>query len=211
MSDEAILEDYEDYEDYETEDFESDGEDFGEDYGEDLGERVLRFRRRAQRPRTARPRSYVKARPTSQFVTQTQLSSALGKVANDIKKNGSAIQSVSRRVSVTEDVNRKQSVDLSKQAKINDKQAKDIAAVKKDVANQAQSSMLTLLLSQPKTLPPTSASTTIGGTAVPAQTKFAIGGDNNLLLLLALTGAFGGGSGGGMSDMMPILLLTMMK
>lgn len=201
MSDEAILEDYEDYEDYEAaEDYES--EDYGEDYGEDLGERVLRFRRRARpRPNVARPsRNYVRPRPTSQYVTQQQLSTALAKVAADVKKNGTAITAVSRRVGNAEDVNRKQSADLAKQAKINDRQAKDIK-------KQSENAMLMTLLTQPKTLGATTTPDTIGGIAVEKGTKIATGGDNNLLLMLALTGGFGGGEGG-MGDLLPLILFS---
>src|SRR5207253_5287829 len=99
MSDESILEDYEDYEDYGSEDY---TEDSGEDYNEDLGERVLRFRRQnqARGPRVARPRGYSAPRAaTGQYVTRAELTTALGKVAADVKKNGEAIQSVGRRVS----------------------------------------------------------------------------------------------------------------
>jgi hypothetical protein len=212
MSDESILEDYEDYEDYASEDF---SEDVGEDYGEDLGERVLRFRRnQARPPRVARPRGYATPRGSNtQYVTRAELTTALGKVAADVKKNGEAIQGVGRRVSAAEDVNSKQSRELVKQNKINEKQGKAIIGVTQGLKKANESSLLMTILTQPKTLPATSKPDTVGGTNVPLQTKVAIGSDNNLLLPLLLMGGMGGGGGeGGTNDMlMPLLLLTMLK
>jgi hypothetical protein len=213
MSDESILEDYEDYEDY-TEDYAS--EDSGEDYNEDLGERVLRFRRQNQArvPRVARPRAYSAPRTaTSQYVTRAELTTALGKVAADVKKNGDAIQSVGRRVSSAEDVNSRQGRELTKQNKINERQGKDITTVKKDLKKSNENALLMTILTQPKTLSATSKTDNVGDANVPIGTKLAIGSDNSLLLPLLLMGGLGGGSGdGGSSDMMmPLLLITMMK
>jgi hypothetical protein len=213
MSDEAILES-------DTEDYEAYDEDYSEaglfgNLGNIAGSLLPFPFRLPTRPapgpaQVARPTTYVPPAPSpSPFVTQAAFSSAMSKIARDVRKNSSAIATVNKRVGSVEVINGQQTRELAKQSKTNARQEKEIAGVRKDLKKTNDNALLMTLLTRPKTLSPTTeANANVGGAPVPVGTKlqFTTGNDNSLLLALMLTGGFGGSGGGDDNNMLFLAL-----
>jgi hypothetical protein len=195
-----------------VEDLESDESDES-DEDIDMMERTQRSRRFRTPPRTAqggglfRPRTPAAGGP-AQYVTQTQLQSAMARVGAQIKTNSDALKTVNSRVATL-------STDITKQTaeikKLSTKETRDTSGLRRDLNSTRQMAAIMPLLSTPKSQALTEAA---GG--LPAGTKVVIDtGDNlSLLLPLLMMGGMGGGSGGeggsggGMGDMMlPMVLL----
>ena len=184
----------------EDEELFEDEEDFDDAYaeGDDLEDFLERRRKRRRgRPiragRTARGKGLFRARPTSQYVTQTQLRTSLDRVGKQIAANGASIKKVAVQA------NRVTS-DLAAATKRLDKQ---MDTVQKEVKKQAETTMLmTLLQSTPQleAKNPSGAVATagdvIGNVQVKRQSNLlplvlmggsgGLGGDGNNMLLLAL-------------------------
>jgi hypothetical protein len=210
MSDEAILES-------DTEDYEAYDEDYGEAgfFGNlgNLAASLVPFPfRQPTRPspaQVARPTTYIPPAPAaSPFVTQAAFSSAMSKIARDVRKNSSAIATVGNRVSSVEGVNAQQTRELAKQSKASARQEKEITGVKKDLKKTNDNALLMTLLSRPKTLSPTTTTANVGGAPVPPGTKlqYTSGNDNSLLLALMLSGGLGGSGGGDDNNMLFLAL-----
>lgn len=205
--DDDIFEDMDIFEDDEMDFAELFGEDdeFGED---DDAERRRRRRRRGRRrrrrrsPRTGGRSRYSRRRPSSRYVTQTQLQSALERVRKDVKTNGTAIKKVNTRVNT---VNSR----VDSQA---DALKKEVSERKKDTAklkNNIQMATLLPLLTKKGGLPATTAEDTVGGTPVPAGTKLATEGDSLSSLLPILLLGDGLGGSGSSNDSSNSLLLVL--
>lgn len=181
----------------------SEDDDFAED--DDAERRRRRSRRRRsnrQPPRTGGQNRYTRRRPTSRYVTQTQLQTALERVRKDVKTNGVAIKKVDVRVNTINGRVDSQAAALKKEIS---ERKKDSAKMK----NNIQMATLLPLLTQ-KNLPATTTPDTVGSTPVPQGTKLATGGDSlsSLLPLLLLGDGLGGGSGSS-NDSSNMLLLVL--
>lgn len=162
-------------------------------------------------PRTAPNRQYYT--PQMQpFVSQAQFSTALNKVRADVTKNAGAIKTVDTRVAAQDAINRGQNRALAKQSKINRKQSVQIAAVKRDVQQAQQNSLMLMLLTRPKATQTavTGSDFSAGGATVPVGSKILIQPekDNSMLLAIAMMGGLGGGSDSGGQSMFLALALS---
>jgi hypothetical protein len=178
-----------------------------------------RFRQPQYRPpQVARNRSYVTPR-MGPFVTQPQLSAALSKVRADTTKNSAAITNVARRVAAVQAVDVRQNRALTKQAKINVRQSKDIVALRKESKKASDMALILFLLSRPKAPEESDAlvnPSLVGGVNLKAGTKLLIdtgsgsntNSINSLLPVLLLMGGLGGSSDNG-SDSSNMLLLAL--
>ena len=186
-----------------------------EDYGEADYSEARRGGRRSP-PRTASGSGLSTPRPSSQYVTQTQLQTALTKVGAQIKTNSDAITSVSNRVSTQTEL-------LTKEVAARKKESEQI---KRDLRQTREMAAILPLLSQPSSVQLTAAAVPTGTT--PPKALVDSGDTLSTLLPFLLLGGMGGsssgsggGGGGGMfgsgggddssSMMMMVLLLTLGK
>jgi len=139
----------------------------------------------SRRPKVASGRSAFSPRPQSQYVTQTQLQTALAKVGSQISTNSAAISKVSGQVSQVMSALKKEAADRKK----------DSAALKNNLSQTQQIAAILPLLTQAPSIGPTSG---LSADGIPDGTKLLSGGGSTLSLLLPLlllTG-IGDGSGG---------------
>jgi len=161
-------------------------EGFEWDESDESDERSGRGRRGRRSPQTASGTGLSTPRPNSQYVTQTQLQTALAKVGAQIKTNSDAIKSISSRVSAQAEM-------LSKEVVARKKKTDELD---KGLRQTREMSAILPLLSKPKTVQ-------LSAAAVPAGTtppRAFVDSDDTLSLLLPmmLMGGMGGsGSGGG--------------
>jgi hypothetical protein len=145
-----------------------------------------------QRPKVASGKSTFSPRPTAQYVTQTQLQTALAKVGSQISTNSSAITKVGGQVSQVVGAIKKEASDRKKDAsslKNNLSQTQQMAAI---LPMLTQSNSLTLSAAVPVDNTGTNPQID-SGTTIPIQ-----GNTMNLLLpLLLMTGVGDSSSGGG--------------
>lgn len=175
----------------------------------DLSER----RRQPRRVSTAPGRNLYSPRPTEQYVTQTQLQTALAKVGAQIKTNSNAIRTIDSRIASVRTEQSKQTAMLKKE--ISDRK-KETESLKRGLQQTRELGVLLPLLSQPS-------SQTLSQPAgsLPAGTKVLVDKGDTLstLLPILLLGGLGdsGGTGnnsGGLlgggdgNSLLPILLLT---
>jgi hypothetical protein len=153
------------------------------------------FNRGGRRTSTAPNRSYYTPQMQSPFVTQPQFSSALNKIRADVSKNAEAIKTVDVRVATEQAVNKAQNTALGRQSKINKKQTRQIATLKRSVQQQQQNALLLMLLTRPKSVTLT-APATIGGVTLQsgARLLYEEGSDNSMLMAMLLMGGLGGDS-----------------
>jgi hypothetical protein len=161
------------------------------------------------RTRTAPNRSYYQPQMQSPFVTQPQFSTALNKIRADVTKNAEAIKTVDVRLAAEQAVNKAQNSALSKQSRINKRQTRQIATLKRDIQQQQQNALLLMLLSRPKSIEVKDAVTLPGGTTtIPAGSRllYEQGKDNSMLLAMVMMGGMGGGSDSSSGLMMALAL-----
>lgn len=183
------MSDYELAEDYES--FETDLE-FDEELEALLEDDEARKPQRRRPVRTGRGTNYYKPRPSTQYVTQAQLQSALSKISADVKANAAGIKSVGARVDTVRSDQAKLTALVKKD---NDARRKELAKLKSGIQ---MSSLLPLLTSKQITI---ARETDIGGTTVPAGTKLSVAPDGiSALLPMLLLGDGLGGSGGDSSN-----------
>lgn len=159
-------------------------------------------------PRTAPGTGLVTPRPSTQFVTQTQLQTALAKVGAQIKTNSDAIKTVSDRVGTQADL-------LSKEVVARKKKTDEL---EKGLRQTREMTAILPLLSRPKSvqLDPSALAD-----PKPAVTpKALVDSDDTLSFILPLMllggsgsgsgsgggGMFGGGGGGDDNSMMMLVL-----
>ena len=164
------------------------------------------------RPKVASGKNTFSPRPTSQYVTQTQLQTALAKVGSQISVNSSAITKVGGQVSQVVGTLKKEVSDRKK----------DSSSLKNNLSQTQQMSAILPLLTQSNSLtlsgavPVDAAQSQIdSGTRLPVQSNTM----NMLLPLLLLTsvgdssgssgGSGGGLFGGGDSSSLMMLALVM--
>jgi hypothetical protein len=177
------------------------------DESEERSGRGRRFGRRPPPP-TAPGTGLVTPRPNTQFVTQTQLQTALAKVGSQIKTNSDAIKTVSDRVSSQADL-------LSKEVVARKKKTDEL---EKGLRQTRELTAILPLLSRPKSVQLQSSA--VVGSPSPAP-KALVDSDDTLsfILPLMLLGGSGGSGGGGMfggggddnSMMMLVLALSLGK
>lgn len=151
--------------------------------------------RRKGRAKTAASRPYYT--PGMQpYVTQPQFSTALNKIRADVSKNAAGIKALDTRVAAEQAVNRAQNKALGKQSRINKRQSAQIAAVRRDLQQTQQNSLMLTLLTRPKVSQTVTTAAQIGGADVPVGSRvvYAPEKDNTMLLAIALMGGLGGGS-----------------
>lgn len=185
------------------EDFEYDESDESDE--SDLSERR---RRRWNRPRTASGGRLYQPRPMSQYVTQTQLQTALTRVGSQIKTNADAIKTVNVRVNSVSSEQSRQTALLKKE--ISERKKQDIAS-KRDVQQKLQ-----LLLLLPLLIKPSSKEITLENGE---KVNVLVESNDTLSLLLPLlligglggegTSLSGGGGTGGIDSTMLILILAL--
>jgi len=170
----------------------------------DLSERRRRMaaRRRAPAPRTATGNQLYRSRPTSQYVTQTQLQSALARVGGQIKTNADAIKTVNSRTTIISTEQTRQAALLKKE--VSDRKKQD-DLIKQDVRQKMELLALLPALSRPSA----ETITTSDGKQVRVLTE---SNDSlSLLLPLLLVGGLGGlggsGTGGSGTDSNMLLLV----
>ncbi|MBW4655833.1 MAG: hypothetical protein KME20_22750 [Kaiparowitsia implicata GSE-PSE-MK54-09C] len=181
---EDMLEDLEYDEMYDSD--ESDDGDFAE-----RRRRTGRGRRRAPAPRTATGNQLFRPRPNSQYVTQTQLQSALARVGGQIKTNADAIKTINTRLNTVSSEQTRQAALLRRESSERKKQD-DL--IKQDMRQKIELLTLLPLLSRPS-----SETIQVGERSVEVLTK-----SNNtlsMLLPLLLMGGMGGSSAGGSSGL----------
>jgi hypothetical protein len=144
---------------------------------------------------------YYRQRPSSQYVTQTQLQVALEKISKDVKANAAGLKTVGARVDTVAADQRKQAEALKKEAVARRREA---ARAK---SNAQLGAILPLVLSKSITV---AKEVTIDGTTIPAGTKLAVAPDPLAALLpMFLTGGNSSGSGGSESDGSGMLLMAL--
>ncbi len=188
---------------YETDEMEGLGdlfEDLESDESDesDLMERSRRGRRFRKAPRTAGGSSPYRPPSQGNYVTQTQLQSALAGVAKEVKMNSEAIKAVNARVATVDKDIVSLNAGMKKEAA---KQSKEMAKLK----NNIQMAMLLPMMMQP-----TPVTVTQNDCGIPIGTKLATAGDNlSLMLPLLMLGGMGGVGAGDDSSNMLMLALTL--
>jgi len=166
---------------------------FEADEADEADEAAPPWKRRAPRPSVATGRGLYRPRPTTQYVTQAQLETALAKVGGQIRTNSSAISTLNNRVAGASAVAKKEAADRKK----------DTTALKNNLSQTQQMAAIMPLLTQPQHI---TVSETIdddnGNPQIPSNTELLVNGNNttSLLLPLLLMSSVGGGdssSGGG--------------
>src|SRR5215218_8228999 len=153
-----------------------------EDDESDDSDEATRRQRFRGRPRTATGRGMYTPRPQGNYVTQTQLQTALAKVGEQLRTNSNAIAAVTTRVNT-----------------VAAGQTKQIAALRSELNNTRQMSILPLLLSRPPaieslaiksatdaagtTIPPGSNITNTAGTELQVDAKYKSDSNNMLPLV----------------------------
>lgn len=167
---------------------------------------------RRRPPRTASGSGLSTPRPSTQYVTQTQLQTALAKVGAQIKTNSDAITTVSNRVGTQAEL-------LTKEVAARKKESDQI---KRDLRQTRELAAILPLLTQPTSVQLTAAAVPAGTTPPKAliQSDDSLGTLLPFLLLggMGSAGSSGGGGGlfgsGGGDDsgmMMLVLALTLGK
>lgn len=137
--------------------------------------------------RTGRGGTYARQRPTSRYVTQAQLQSALAKVSKDVKANAVGIKTVGARVDAVKADQEKQTALLKKETT---ERRRESAKLRNSVQMGA---LLPILTTKTITVEP--------GQTIPVKetTKLVVAPDTlGLLLPMMLFGdGFGGGGGSG--------------
>ena len=180
---------YEDYDDIGVEDFESDDAfpEFVEYDGEFDGERRGRRGRPGRRPpRGAQGGGYNQPRPSSQYVTQTQLQAVSTRIGNDVKKLNEVDKTLNDRLNAG-------NVRLDRHAVAI---RKENAARKK--ADAELKNTLLLLSIAPLILKPTSRAITTANGQLAAGEKVLIEDSNFLKTLLPIALVLFGGQLGGL-------------
>jgi hypothetical protein len=162
--------------------FEAD-EGFGEsDESDEAARRPGRFGRP---PQVASGRNLFKPRPQSQYVTQTQLETALAKVGAQVKTNSTAITQLSGRISSTSDLIKKETSERKK----------DVTGLKNNLNQTQQIAAILPLLTPPNSV----AVHGLSADGIPDNTKVLVDSGNTLNLLLPMLLLTGQGNGGGTS------------
>jgi hypothetical protein len=183
---------------------------FEADEADEADEAATPWRRRPPRPSVASGRGLYRPRPTTQYVTQTQLEAALAKVGGQIRTNSSAISTLNNRVAGASAVAKKEAADRKK----------DTTALKNNLSQTQQMAAIMPLLTQPQHI---TVSETIdddnGNAQIPTGTELLVNGNNttSLLLPLLLMTSVGGDSssgggglfGGGGGDNSTLLMLAL--
>jgi hypothetical protein len=167
-----------------------------EEYDEedDLAERRRKSRRPP--PPTSSGNGLYQQRPSGN-VTQAQLQTAMARVGAQIKTNSDAIKTLNARVATVSSDQARHAAALRKEAA---DRKRETAALRNQVQRASQNSLLLFLLTQPKTVGPTTTADKVGGVDVGVGTKLVVqqgDGASSLLPILLLAGGLGGGGGGG--------------
>lgn len=148
-------------------------------------------------------------RPSTQFVTQTQLQTALAKVGAQIKTNSDAIKTVSDRVSTQADL-------LGKEVVARKKKTDEL---ERGLRQTRELTAILPLLSRPKSVQLAN-NATVPAAAAGAAPKALVESDDTLSFILPLMllsgsgsggggGMFGGGGSGGDDSSMMMLVLAL--
>lgn len=156
-------------------------------------------RRRRRRVPTGRGQGYYRQRPTGNYVTQTQLQSALSKISKDVKANAAGVKTVNGRVDAISDAQKSQSVTLKKEIA---ERKKEIAKLKNGVQMAA---ILPLVTSKTVTVPASGGSTFSPAQTTDTQLQVAPSAISALLPMFLI----GDGMGGGDSSSMLFLALAL--
>jgi hypothetical protein len=170
---------------------------------------IERRRQRFRQPRTATGRSLYPQRPSTNYVTQVQLQTALARVGQQIQTNSKAVAAVNSRINTISSEQTRLSSALKKET---EERKKELEAQKKNFNQTVQLLSILPLLSRPQTKTIT---TTANGLA--SGDKVVVDGSDTLtaLLPLLLVGGLGGSGGlgssseGGMDNLLlPIVLIA---
>lgn len=141
------------------------------------------------RPKVASGKNLYSPRPQTQYVTQTQLQTAMAKVGAQVRTNSNAISQVGGRVSAAAATLKKESSDRKK----------DITAVKNNLSQTQQMAAILPLLTQPSHITTTAdVLDAKNNTQIKSGTELLVDSGNtmNLLLPLLLLTSVGSDSGG---------------
>jgi hypothetical protein len=153
-------------------------------------------------------------------VLQTQFNAFAAKVRADISKNSRAITSVGKQVAVARAAIARQGRALTKQARINTRQSKEIEAARKEARNNFNMALMLSLLTKPPKPQESDALTipsNVGNIELAPGTRLLVDDpsqapasttDNTTLLLLLMT-MMGGSDGGSDNNMLLFALLAM--
>lgn len=205
--------DMEGFDDFSEFDDDDDDDDYEMAYGDgDDVERRGRKRRQARRrdrlnrrltrlnKKTGRGTGYVKQRLQG-YVKRTELQSALAKVGKDVRRNGAAIKSTARQISSN-------SSRISRVSRSNSKQTREISAIRKEMADAKQMSLMMALMGNGPATYTVSSST--GGENGLTSLTMDKQGDQLTTLLPLLMSSGGSSSGGGMGFDNPLMLILLM-
>ncbi|MBJ3763672.1 hypothetical protein ILP92_13020 [Maribius pontilimi] len=172
---------------------------FDEDDDDDAERRGRRRRRRRRgKPKTGSGTGYLQ-RQLRGYVKRTELRKSLARVGRDIRRNGAAIKINARRISS----NRSR---LGNVDRLNRKQSKEIAAIRKEMADQRQLSLLMSLLDSGSAQYDVT-DVKLDGTGNLQQVSLDRKGDELTALLPLMMGSSGGGTG---FDN-PLMLMLLLK
>jgi len=151
-------------------------------------------RRPWSRPRVASGQNLFRARPETQYVTQTQLQAAMSRVGVQVRTNSTAISQLNTHVAAANATVKKETTNRKK----------DVAALRSNLSQTQQMSAILPLLSQPRSVTVTG----LAADGIPESTKVLVDSGNTLALLLPMllmsgigggsTDSSGGTSGGGL-------------
>lgn len=165
--------------------------------------------RRPNRPPVASGKGLYRPRPTTQYVTQAQLQTALAQVGSQIRTNSKAVSQLNGRVAGAAGMVKKETADRKKET----------TSLKNNLSQTQQMAAILPLLTQPNHI---TVNAEIddgkGNSQIPAGTELLTNGTNttNLLLPMLLmtsmgdsSGSGGGLFGGGSGDNSTLLMLAL--
>ena len=161
-----------------------------------------RLKRRLNRlnKKSGRSAGYVQQRLKG-YVKRSELQASLAKVGKDVERNGNAIKATGRLVTAN---GRR----ISRVSRSNSKQTRDIATLRKEMADRQQMQLLmTLMDSGPATYQVTGSTNGENGLTSLTMDKQ---GDQLTTLLPLLMSSGGSGKGGGMGFDNPLMLILLM-
>jgi hypothetical protein len=172
--------------------WESEAAEYSEGYeSEGIGEWSEAARGGRRGPRTATGKNLAPAPVSKNFVTFTDLRTALDKVGGQLKTNADAIGAVSAKLAST-------TANLKKEF---DERKKDMESARKNTDSKVQMLALLPLLIQPPTYTIAQNAFSAGVPSAPVPLNPPAAGMLNALLPLLLVGGFGGSGGlGGGTD-----------
>jgi hypothetical protein len=153
------------------------------------------FGQQRRAPQVARSQRYYSQPPTAYFATQQQLQSVARNIQTDMRRNATAIQTVSRRVDAVQAVTARQNREIVRQGRTIAVQSRQIRANKNAIRQAGEMNLMMFLLTQPTATEALTSDATIENLTIPKDTKFLTRTGTGLDLLLPILMFSGLGNG----------------